>query len=112
MLSVKKCKNCGFANLDGTNYCQKCGKQIKKTNKLSLTDGGLLANLSNKGFSLAPITAIAIEGQGKEMTGQTDRHKPLVKVVPLKDGRWYCPDCGKLNQKINKYCYDCGRDYI
>lgn len=109
---MKTCKKCGFVNIDGTNYCQKCGKELKKANKLSLVNGGLLAYLSNKGFSLAPITAIAIEGQGKKMKENTGGHRPLVKVFPLEDGSWYCPDCGKLNQKMNKFCYDCGREYI
>ena len=38
--------------------------------------------------------------------------KTLVKVIPLKDGRWYCPECGELNSRQSKICYGCGRDFI
>ncbi|MFR5800056.1 MULTISPECIES: zinc ribbon domain-containing protein [Bacillota] len=28
---------------------------------------------------------------------------------PLPDERWYCPDCGNLNDSSERFCKSCGK---
>ena len=107
-----KCKHCEFDNLDGTKYCQRCGKKLSnhlidsKWNKTKY-----LAGTGHKGSSLAPLGGMAIENQAKSLGGIIT-HKHLTKVCPLEDGSWYCPDCGEPNPKHSTFCKGCGRDYV
>ena len=32
------------------------------------------------------------------------------RVVPLPDGSWYCPDCGRKNAPRALFCGGCGRE--
>lgn len=108
-----ECNICGMENLDGTHYCQGCGCKLKKK-----TFGGFpwksakaFTGLGHKGSSIAPLGAMAIENQSKEL-GKVTVHKTLVKVCPREDGTWYCPDCGELNGQYKNFCKNCGRDYV
>lgn len=58
------CKKCGFENLPGTQFCQRCGSKIslKFTDKIASS----LAGTGQKGSSLAPLGAMAIEAQTEE----------------------------------------------
>ena len=93
------CKKCGFENLPGTQFCQRCGSKIslKFTDKIA--------------SSLAPLGAMAIEAQTEEL-GKTAAPPKLVPVIPLENGDWYCPDCGEYNPKYSLFCKNCGRDYV
>lgn len=107
-----KCAKCNSDNLAGTKYCQKCGGKVKEASLFtSWKETKFLAGMGAKGSSLAPLGAMAVEEQSKEL-GSVTTHKTLVKVLPLDDGRWYCPDCGELNDKRILSCKGCGRDYI
>lgn len=66
------------------------------------------AGAGQKGTSLAPLGAMAIEEQAKEL-GPVTTHKSFVKVCPMVDGTWYCPDCGELNKKGSNFCKGCER---
>ena len=59
------CKKCGFENLPGTQFCQRCGSKIslKFTDKIASS----LAGTGQKGSSLAPLGAMAIEAQTEEL---------------------------------------------
>ena len=52
------CKKCGFENLPGTQFCQRCGSKIslKFTDKIASS----LAGTGQKGSSLAPLGAIFV----------------------------------------------------
>ena len=107
-----KCKNCGFLNLKGTNYCQRCGKDIKKPRFfLDLKTGGMVAGISNKCFSLAPVVSVNIEDQIENKVIKPIKKEHFVRVVPLENGDWYCPNCGEFNKKHNKICIGCGREF-
>ncbi len=108
-----KCKICKAENLPGTHYCQNCGGKLKVKNSGGLLweKGKAFAGLGHKGSSIAPLGAMAVENQGKEFGEMTFR-KNLVKVCPKKDGSWYCPDCGELNEQYKNFCKNCGRDYV
>lgn len=107
-----KCKKCGFENLFGTKYCQRCGEVVKVKKRFwNSKNTKYAAGAGQKGVSLAPLGAMAIEEQAKEL-GPVTTHKNLVKVCPMVDGTWYCPDCGELNRKDSNFCKGCGRDYI
>ena len=82
------CKKCGFENLPGTQFCQRCGSKIslKFTDKIASS----LAGTGQKGSSLAPLGAMAIEAQTEEL-GKTAAPPKLVPVIPLENGDWYCP---------------------
>lgn len=107
-----KCKYCEFENLDGTNYCQRCGKKLTRSlGHSKWKKQKYLAGNGTRGSSLAPLGGIAIENQAKSLGGILT-HKHLVKVSPLENGSWYCPDCGELNAKYSRFCKGCGRDYV
>lgn len=107
-----KCKNCGVQNLDGTNYCQNCGSKLKlKSSGSTWGNFKIFAGLGHKGSSIAPLAAMSIENQGKSM-GEAVVHRNLVKVCPLRNGQWYRPDCGELNEKYTSFCKSCGRDFV
>ena len=71
------CKKCGFENLPGTQFCQRCGSKIslKFTDKIASS----LAGTGQKGSSLAPLGAMAIEAQTEEL-GKTAAPPKLVPV--------------------------------
>ncbi|TGY91474.1 hypothetical protein E5329_20835 [Petralouisia muris] len=108
-----KCKICSAENLEGTRYCQSCGEPLKESVSIGFPwkHGKAYAGLGHKGSSIAPLGAMAIERQGKELE-PGNAHKNLVKVCPCQDGTWYCPDCGELNQQYKNFCKNCGRDYV
>ena len=103
------CKKCGFENLPGTQFCQHCGSKmsLKFTDKIASS----LAGTGQRGSSLAPLGAMAIEAQTEEL-GKTAAPPKLVPVIPLENGDWYCPDCGEYNPKYSLFCKNCGRDYV
>ena len=103
------CKKCGFENLPGTQFCQRCGSKIslKFTDKIASS----LAGTGQKGSSLAPLGAMAIEAQTEEL-GKTAAPPKLVPVIPLENGDWYCPDCGEYNPKYSLFCKNGGRDFV
>lgn len=105
-----KCKKCRFHNLEGTTYCQNCGSLLKSKRGFSLLAGGMFASITRRGASLAPLTAIAVENQSQSMAQKARHAKPLVKVIPLKNGSWYCPDCGQRNIS-HSICHGCGREF-
>lgn len=74
------CKKCGFENLPGTQFCQHCGSKIslKFTDKIASS----LAGTGQRGSSLAPLGAMAIEAQAEEL-GKTAAPPKLVPVIPL-----------------------------
>ncbi len=108
-----KCKICGVENLDGTRYCQNCGSKLeqKLSDKLPWKNAKVYAGLGHKGSSIAPLGAMAIEKQSREL-GEVTKHENLIKVCPRPDGTWYCPDCGELNEQYKTFCKNCGRDYV
>lgn len=107
-----KCKNCNFKNLDGTKYCQRCGRSLKTKRPplFSWKDTKVYAGLGHWGSSIAPLGAMKIENTASELGGVTKRSN-LVKVQPLEDGSWYCPDCGTKNNPRTMFCKGCGRDF-
>lgn len=107
-----KCETCLFENAEGTRYCQRCGKKLKARKPLfAWGDTKPWAGAGQKGTSMAPLGAMAVEKQAEEL-GEVTVHRTLVKVSPMEDGRWYCPDCGELNGKSVLTCKGCGRDFI
>ena len=106
-----KCELCLYENVDGTRYCQRCGKLLKT--KPALFAWGKTkhwAGTGQKGTNMAPLGAMAVEKQAEEL-GKVTVSKMVVKVFPLEAGRWYCPDCGELNGKSALTCKGCGRDF-
>lgn len=97
-----KCKKCGFENYDGTRYCQRCGQALKVKAPLFGDNVNFLAGAGIKGASIAPLATM--------QANNTSAKKSTVAVNPMDDGRWYCPDCGELNDKTAKACKGCGRD--
>lgn len=105
------CKYCGFQNFDGTRYCQKCGKKIIRKGLRAFFRGADFSNLAGmgaRGVSIAPLGKMAVDNLSKQW-GNKKNPSGCVKVVPLEDGSWYCPDCGFHNARHALYCGDCGR---
>ncbi len=109
---MKNCKNCNFENLYGTKYCQKCGEKLKISNKIFyFQNGKFLAGAGTRGSSLAPLAMMSTQNTASTL-GPVTTTSNLVKVVPLEDSSWYCPDCGEHNIPHSFYCKGCGRDNI
>ena len=91
------CKKCGFENLPGTQFCQRCGSKIslKFTDKIASS----LAGTGQKGSSLAPLGAMAIEAQAEEL-GKTAAPPKLVSVIPLENGDCIARTVGNTIQNI------------
>ncbi len=105
------CKHCGFQNLDGTRYCQKCGKKIVRKGFRAFfrgADFGSLAGAGAKGVSIAPLGKMAIDRSPKQWKDGRNS-SGHVKAVPLEDGSWYCPDCGFHNARNTLFCGNCSR---
>lgn len=106
------CKKCEFENLEGTKYCQKCGSKLKESAKLfDFKNTKFLAGAGAKGSSIAPLAMMSVTN-GTSDLGPVTSVKNVVKVLPLEDGRWYCPDCGELNPPHTFSCKGCGRDFV
>lgn len=103
-----KCSFCRFKNAKGTHFCQRCRKALRGRRFLSSTQGGVIASMANPALGLATFVGMQIDQTSKS----TVRRQRSVKVSPLKDGRWYCPDCGCLNRKFDIYCSGCGREFV
>lgn len=102
-----KCRKCGFENYSGTRYCQRCGQAQKVKAPLFGDNLAYIAGAGDKDISIAPLLA---SQNNKTDNLVKSRVASKVKVNPLEDGRWYCPDCGELNEKFAKTCKGCGRD--
>lgn len=105
---MKKCGKCKNTNDSNSNYCQYCGAKlsigIKRFFKSFNANG--LAGAGNKGVSIAPLGAMAVENS------KTANHKAKspVKIIYLDNKNWYCPDCGELNKNGALICSGCGRN--
>lgn len=114
---MKICKDCGFSNLDGTNYCQGCGsylnsKKAKNMQNKKRGNFGFLAGNGLKDVSIAPLAILGLEKMAqKDLDLQKLNKKSYVKVIPLENGDWYCPDCGEYNQPHSFHCKGCGREF-
>lgn len=103
-----KCKKCSFENYDGTKFCQGCGEKLPR--KGALNFNGVAGN-GMKGASIAPLAAMSAEKSGRqEFAASGSKSSQRVKTVPLRDGSWFCPDCGEHNKPSQMFCNGCGRD--
>ena len=89
------CKNCGYENKLGVRYCQRCGQYIEPKRTLAQEvkswDFRSLAGVGRRDVNIAPLfTASPVQTPAKA-------HQTPSPVEPMPDGRWYCPDCGNLN---------------
>lgn len=107
------CKKCSFENESAARFCQGCGAMLPKKrsakeflDSLDLKD---IAGIGTKDLSMAPMAGRVIEDQGKEVMQPGARQANKARVVPLPDGKWFCPDCGELNKVESRSCYSCGR---
>lgn len=62
---------------------------------------GNIAGMGAKGISIAPLFNLESEKNMKKIFN-------ITKVILLKDGWWYCPECGNHNKNLNVYCNSCG----
>ena len=83
--------------------------KLRRRHRLSSQDGGIIAALANgQAFGLAPLVGMQIDKDAKSKDIQRSPQF-LVKVEPLEDGGWYCPDCGNSNFPHASFCSNCGR---
>ena len=95
------CKNCGYENKLGVRYCQRCGQYIEPKRTLAQEvkswDFRSLAGVGRRDVNIAPLfTAPSNQTPAKA-------HQTPSPVEPMPDGRWYCPDCGTLNDLPNDF---------
>ena len=96
------CKNCGYENKLGVRYCQRCGQYIEPKRTLAQEVKSLdfrsLAGVGRRDVNIAPLfTASSNQTPAKA-------HQTPSPVDPMPDGRWYCPDCGTLNDSSERFC--------
>lgn len=49
------------------------------------------------------------ENQYRDFSKKKFQSQTPSPVDPLPDGRWYCPDCGNLNDSSERFCKNCGK---
>ena len=95
------CKQCGTENAPEVRYCQGCGAWLEP--RPPLLDSLVLrwlAGVGRRDVNVAPLfTAEPAPGPAAR-----------ARVVPLPDGSWYCPDCGRKNAPRALFCGGCGRE--
>lgn len=65
-----------------------------------------------KEISIAPLAVMGLEKKSQtDVDLQRVSKRKYVKVIPLENGDWYCPDCGEYNQPHTFHCKSCGRDF-
>lgn len=101
------CKNCGYENKLGVRYCQRYGQYIEPKRTLAQEvkswDFRSLAGVGRRDVNIAPLfTAPSNQTPAKA-------HQTPSPVEPMPDGRWYCPDCGTLNDSSERFCKNCGK---
>lgn len=101
------CKNCGYENKPGVRYCQRCGQYIESKRTLAQEvkswDFRSLAGVGRRDVNIAPLFT------SPENKSQMKKSQTPSPVDPLPDGRWYCPDCGNLNDSSERFCKSCGK---
>ena len=107
------CKECGFDNDSVSQYCQKCGSFLTQKKSLKKFVGSLnfgsIAGAGAKGTSMAPLAGIELDKNNRENECSTTER--VRKSYSLEDGSWYCPYCGKKNNKQAEFfCSDCLRE--
>lgn len=107
------CKECGFENDTAAKYCQKCGSHLiqkKSLKKLVKSfNFGSVAGAGAKGTSIAPLAGMDIDNNNRQSEGTMGQK--VRKSYSLEDGSWYCPYCGKKNNKQSEFfCSDCLRE--
>ena len=105
--ALMTCKNCGYENKLGVRYCQRCGQYIEPKRTLAQEVKSLdfrsLAGVGRRDVNIAPLfTAPSNQTPAKA-------HQTPSPVEPMPDGRWYCPDCGTLNDSSERFCKNCGK---
>lgn len=107
------CEKCGFDNDTIAKYCQKCGSFLKPKKSfrkfIESLNFGSVAGAGAKGTSIAPLVGIEIDKNNRQNEGATNER--VKKSYSLEDGSWYCPYCGKKNNKQAEFsCGDCLRE--
>ena len=101
------CKNCGYENKLGVRYCQRCGQYIEPKRTLAQEvkpwDFRSLAGVGRRDVNIAPLFT------SPENKSQMKKSQTPSPVDPLPDGRWYCTDCGNLNDSSERFCKSCGK---
>ena len=95
------CKQCRTENAPEVRYCQGCGAWLEpRPPLLDSLDLRWLSGVGRRDVNVAPLfTAEPAPGPAAR-----------ARVVPLPDGSWYCPDCGRKNAPHALFCGGCGRE--
>lgn len=107
------CKECDFDNDTVARYCQKCGSYLKQKKNfkkfMESLNFGSVAGAGAKGVSIAPLAGMEVDKNNRE--DEDTRCERVRKHYSLEDGSWYCPYCGKKNNKQSEFfCGDCLRE--
>ena len=82
------------------NFCKQCGTENAPEARYCQLDLRWLAGVGRRDVNVAPLfTAEPAPGPAAR-----------ARVVPLPDGSWYCPDCGRKNAPRALFCGGCGRE--
>lgn len=113
----KICPACYYENEMETRYCQRCGGYFDR--HMTLRDlfsdpEVVVANIggiNDREVSLMPLGGFTIKGFERAQNTKIDDSfdETGVRVRPLSDGSWYCPDCGAHNSFSSLSCKECGK---
>lgn len=106
---MKRCKECSNTNPDRAKFCMSCGTQLRSVDS-TLKTAGLLGSVMS-GFGLAPLVSMAVDN-GSGSTVSNLGTVTSVSIRPLKDGTWYCPDCGCHNDRFAQIYAGCSREAV
>lgn len=113
------CRNCEQWNEDNANFCSHCGSELHKETVVSapIVPPVTAYSIPTSGVryfqgigNYALQNAVQIIRDSEKPAGSAYKGcKNHAKVQPLRNGDWFCPDCGEFNSHNEFSCRGCGR---
>lgn len=113
------CKHCKHKNEDNSNFCYYCGAQLHKNTLVSAPIGDTVTAYSiptsgiryfqGIGNPLLQISSLMIRNKESLTDKKIRNYHTNAEVHPLKNGEWFCPECGEKNHPNDRSCRGCGK---
>lgn len=114
-----KCKHCQHKNSPQANFCYNCGAQLHRNTVVSAPVSNTVSAYSIptsgiryfQGIGNGYLQSAAIALRNKQNFEENGFHEYTTgaRVQPLKNGDWFCPDCGEKNNHNDRSCRGCGK---
>lgn len=113
------CNSCNYPNNDNANFCCRCGAELYNDTLVSESIGNTATAFSIPTAGVRAFSGVngnyALQTAAMAVRNSVKEHETLreyttnVKVQPMENGDWFCPDCGELNNHNDRSCRGCGK---